>query len=106
MNLLPREEKFYHSLNQQVTYISEAAELLYEGARTGNAKMVSNAVKIKDLEQRGDEVIHVLLDVMYAKAPYTVITHAMHIHPTVAEFIPSLLGDLAPLSAESASDRT
>ena len=31
----------------------------------------------------GDEVIHVLLDVMYAKAPYTVIQRAMHIHPTV-----------------------
>src|SRR5262249_25333424 len=31
----------------------------------------------------GDEVIHVLLDVMYAKAPYTVIERAMHIHPTV-----------------------
>jgi pyruvate/2-oxoglutarate dehydrogenase complex dihydrolipoamide dehydrogenase (E3) component len=54
----------------------------------------------------GDEVLHCVLDVMYAKAPYTVIERAMHIHPTVAEFIPSLLGDLAPLSAESASDRT
>ena len=47
----------------------------------------------------GDEVIHCVLDVMYAKAPYTVIQRAMHIHPTVAEFIPSLLGDLAPLPA-------
>jgi uncharacterized membrane protein YecN with MAPEG domain len=43
-----------------------------------------------------------VLDVMYAKAPYTVIQRAMHIHPTVAEFIPSLLGDLAPLTAETA----
>jgi pyruvate/2-oxoglutarate dehydrogenase complex dihydrolipoamide dehydrogenase (E3) component len=50
----------------------------------------------------GDEVIHCVLDVMYAKAPYTVIQRAMHIHPTVAEFIPSLLGDLAPLTAEAA----
>jgi pyruvate/2-oxoglutarate dehydrogenase complex dihydrolipoamide dehydrogenase (E3) component len=50
----------------------------------------------------GDEVIHCVLDVMYAKAPYTVIQRAMHIHPTVAEFIPSLLGDLAPLTAETA----
>ena len=31
----------------------------------------------------GDEVIHTLLDVMYAKAPYTTITRAVHIHPTV-----------------------
>ena len=47
----------------------------------------------------GDEVIHCVLDVMYAKAPYTVIERAAHIHPTVAEFIPSMLGDLAPLPA-------
>ena len=44
-----------------------------------------------------DEVIHSLLDVMYAKAPYTVIQRAMHIHPTVSELIPTLLGELKPL---------
>jgi pyruvate/2-oxoglutarate dehydrogenase complex dihydrolipoamide dehydrogenase (E3) component len=44
----------------------------------------------------GDEVIHVLLDVMYAKAPYTVIQRAMHIHPTVAEFLPTILAKLRP----------
>src|SRR5262249_42529728 len=32
-----------------------------------------------------DEVIHSILDVMYAEAPYTVIQRAMHIHPTVTE---------------------
>ena len=45
----------------------------------------------------GDEVVHSLLDVMYADAPYTVIQRAMHIHPTVTELIPTLLGDLKPL---------
>jgi pyruvate/2-oxoglutarate dehydrogenase complex dihydrolipoamide dehydrogenase (E3) component len=45
----------------------------------------------------GDEVIHVLLDVMYAKAPYTTISRAMHIHPTVSELLPTLLQDLKPL---------
>jgi pyruvate/2-oxoglutarate dehydrogenase complex dihydrolipoamide dehydrogenase (E3) component len=45
----------------------------------------------------GDEVIHSLLDVMYADAPYSVIRRAMHIHPTVTELIPTLLGQLAPL---------
>jgi pyruvate/2-oxoglutarate dehydrogenase complex dihydrolipoamide dehydrogenase (E3) component len=44
----------------------------------------------------GDEVIHVLLDVMYAKAPYTVIQRAMHIHPTVAEYLPTILAKLEP----------
>ncbi len=42
----------------------------------------------------GDEAIHCVLDTMYAKAPYTVLQRAMHIHPTVAEFIPTLLEDL------------
>jgi len=46
----------------------------------------------------GDEVVHCILDVMYAKAPYTVLQRAMHIHPTVSEFIPAMLEDLAPLS--------
>ncbi len=46
----------------------------------------------------GDEVIHVLLDVMYAKAPYTVIQRAMHIHPTVAEYLPTILAKLGPLA--------
>jgi pyruvate/2-oxoglutarate dehydrogenase complex dihydrolipoamide dehydrogenase (E3) component len=45
----------------------------------------------------GDEVVHVLLDVMYAKAPYTVVQRAMHIHPTVAEFLPTVLSKLEPL---------
>ena len=46
----------------------------------------------------GDEVVHAFLDVMYAEALYTVITRAMHIHPTVAEFMPTLLGKLEPLA--------
>lgn len=46
----------------------------------------------------GDEVIHSLLDVMYAKAPYTVVSRAMHIHPTVSELIPTMLQDLKPLA--------
>ncbi len=45
----------------------------------------------------GDEVIHSILDVMYAKAPYTVIQRAVHIHPTVSELIPTMLGDLKSL---------
>jgi pyruvate/2-oxoglutarate dehydrogenase complex dihydrolipoamide dehydrogenase (E3) component len=45
----------------------------------------------------GDEVIHCILDVMYAKAPFSVMQRAMHIHPTVSELIPTMLGDLVPL---------
>jgi len=49
------------------------------------------------LGMSGDEVIHTFLDLMYAKAPYTVMQRAMHIHPTVSELLPTLLGDLKPL---------
>ena len=45
----------------------------------------------------GDEVIHSVLDIMYAKVPYTVIQRAVHAHPTVSELIPTMLGDLQPL---------
>jgi pyruvate/2-oxoglutarate dehydrogenase complex dihydrolipoamide dehydrogenase (E3) component len=45
----------------------------------------------------GDEVIHSLLVIMYADAAYTVIQRAMHIHPTVSELIPKMLGELKPL---------
>jgi pyruvate/2-oxoglutarate dehydrogenase complex dihydrolipoamide dehydrogenase (E3) component len=45
----------------------------------------------------GDEAIHSILDVMYAKQPYTLIQRAMHIHPTVSELIPTILGELKEL---------
>ena len=45
----------------------------------------------------GDEVVHSLLDIMYAKAPYTTISRAMHIHPTVSELLPTLLQELQSL---------
>jgi pyruvate/2-oxoglutarate dehydrogenase complex dihydrolipoamide dehydrogenase (E3) component len=45
----------------------------------------------------GDEVVQGLLDMMYAKVPYTVIQRAMHIHPTVYEMIPYIFEDLQPV---------
>jgi pyruvate/2-oxoglutarate dehydrogenase complex dihydrolipoamide dehydrogenase (E3) component len=45
----------------------------------------------------GDEAIHCLLDTMYARQPYTVISRAVHIHPTVAELIPTVLQEMQPL---------
>lgn len=46
-----------------------------------------------------DEVIHCLLDIMYAKTSYKVIRDAVHIHPTVSELVPTLLESLAPMEA-------
>jgi pyruvate/2-oxoglutarate dehydrogenase complex dihydrolipoamide dehydrogenase (E3) component len=45
----------------------------------------------------GDEVVHSLLDVMYAKQPYTTISRGVHIHPTVTELVPTVLQGLTPL---------
>lgn len=45
----------------------------------------------------GDEIIHSLLDIMYARAPYTIIQNAVHVHPTVSELIPTMLGELQSL---------
>jgi pyruvate/2-oxoglutarate dehydrogenase complex dihydrolipoamide dehydrogenase (E3) component len=45
----------------------------------------------------GDEAVHVFLDVMAAGAPYTTMSRTMHIHPTVAEYFPTLLDNLEPL---------
>jgi len=45
----------------------------------------------------GDEAVHCILDIMYAKASYRVIQRAVHIHPTVSELIPTMLGEMKEL---------
>ncbi|MDQ6628183.1 MAG: FAD-containing oxidoreductase [Pseudomonadota bacterium] len=47
----------------------------------------------------GDEIVHSLLDMMYADASYKTVERAVHIHPTVSELIPTLLESLVPLEA-------
>jgi hypothetical protein len=51
----------------------------------------------RDSGLHGDEAVHCLLDVMYARKPYTVISRGVHIHPTVSELIPTVLQELSPL---------
>jgi pyruvate/2-oxoglutarate dehydrogenase complex dihydrolipoamide dehydrogenase (E3) component len=50
----------------------------------------------------GDEAIHSIIDVMAARVPYTTLQHTVHIHPTVSELIPTILGELGPTNAKSA----
>ena len=45
----------------------------------------------------GDEVVHLLLGLMAARQPWTVMARSMHIHPTVSELVPTLLQQLKPL---------
>ena len=47
--------------------------------------------------READEAIHCIIDVMAAGQPYTAISRTVHIHPTVAELIPTLLGSIRPL---------
>lgn len=48
-----------------------------------------------------DEVIHSIIDLMYAQQPYTLLRRVMHIHPTVSEIIPTMLKDLQTLEKDS-----
>jgi pyruvate/2-oxoglutarate dehydrogenase complex dihydrolipoamide dehydrogenase (E3) component len=85
---------------------TRAMENVSRAVEKGETKGFMKIVVDKDTKQilgasllglAGDEVIHCILDVMYAKAPFTVLQRAMHIHPTVSELVPTMLGDLAPL---------
>lgn len=52
------------------------------------------------LGARADEIIHSIIDIMYAGASYKVIRDAVHIHPTISELIPTMLQDLKDLDEE------
>jgi pyruvate/2-oxoglutarate dehydrogenase complex dihydrolipoamide dehydrogenase (E3) component len=44
----------------------------------------------------GDEAVHCIADLMYARAPYTLLQRAVHIHPTVSELLPTVAGMMKP----------
>lgn len=58
MRFLPREEKFYADFLKQAHLIREAVGVLDEGAKKGNSHMVAAAAKLREIESRGDEIIH------------------------------------------------
>ncbi len=58
MRLLPRQEKFFNSFIDQVRLIVEASRLLAEAVKDGNSHLSRAAVRIQQLEQEGDEIIH------------------------------------------------
>ena len=76
----------------------------YEKAETQGFSKISVDAETKQilgaaiLGVGGDEVVHVLLDAMYAKAVYSVFQRAMHIHPTVSEYLPAIFSKLEPLA--------
>src|SRR6185312_12646147 len=83
--------------------MTKVARAIEKGETLGLMKIVVDAdtreiLGAAILGVGGDEAIHCILDVMYSRGPYTVIQRAVHIHPTVCELIPTMLGDLQPLT--------
>jgi pyruvate/2-oxoglutarate dehydrogenase complex dihydrolipoamide dehydrogenase (E3) component len=84
--------------NRPMTRVNRAVE---KGESQGFMKVVVDAESQEILGAAilgvgGDEAVHGILDTMAAKAPYRTLRRAMHIHPTVSELIPTLLGELRP----------
>ncbi len=82
--------------------MSRIARAKEKGETNGFMKILVDAETKKILGAsilgiEGDEIIHSILDIMYADVPYTVIQRAVHIHPTVSELIPTTLAELKPL---------
>ena len=91
--------KHGHAVRVGTRPMSRIARAIEKGETNGVMKIVVDERSQEILGAAvfgtgGDEVIHCVLDAMYAKAPYSLIKRAMHIHPTVSEFIPTLLGEL------------
>jgi pyruvate/2-oxoglutarate dehydrogenase complex dihydrolipoamide dehydrogenase (E3) component len=82
--------------------MSKVGRAVEKGETQGFMKIVVDAESKQILGAailgvEGDEAIHSILDTMYARAPYSTLQRAMHIHPTVSELIPTILGELKPL---------
>jgi pyruvate/2-oxoglutarate dehydrogenase complex dihydrolipoamide dehydrogenase (E3) component len=84
--------------NRPMTRVNRAVE---KGESQGFMRIIVDAENHEILGAAilgvdGDEAVHGILDTMAAKAPFHTLRRAMHIHPTVSELIPTLLGDLRP----------
>jgi pyruvate/2-oxoglutarate dehydrogenase complex dihydrolipoamide dehydrogenase (E3) component len=89
--------------SRPMTRIARAVE---KGETRGLMKVVVDArsnliLGASILGVGADEAIHSIIDVMAAKVPYTTLQNTVHIHPTVSELIPTVLGELGPLTPVS-----
>ncbi len=81
--------------------MSRVGRAVEKGETLGFMKVIADAgtdeiLGASILGTGGDEAVKTILDVMYARKPYTMIARAMHIHPTVSELIPTVFGDMKP----------
>jgi pyruvate/2-oxoglutarate dehydrogenase complex dihydrolipoamide dehydrogenase (E3) component len=89
--------------SRPMTRVARAAE---KGETRGLMKVVVDArsnliLGASILGVGADEAIHSVIDVMAAKVPYTTLQNTVHIHPTVSELIPTILGELGPATSGS-----
>jgi pyruvate/2-oxoglutarate dehydrogenase complex dihydrolipoamide dehydrogenase (E3) component len=82
--------------------MTRVARAVEKGETQGFMKLVVDADTQKLLGAAilgtgGDEVVHSVLDAIYAGLPYTAVQRTMRIHPTVSELIPTVLGELQAL---------
>jgi pyruvate/2-oxoglutarate dehydrogenase complex dihydrolipoamide dehydrogenase (E3) component len=81
--------------------MADVARAIEKGETAGLMKIVADAstkeiLGAAILGTGGDEAIHCIIDLMQARAPYTTLQRAMHIHPTVSELLPTLANELSP----------
>jgi pyruvate/2-oxoglutarate dehydrogenase complex dihydrolipoamide dehydrogenase (E3) component len=84
--------------------MSRVARAAEKGETQGLMKVVVDArsnliLGASILGVGADEAIHSIIDVMAAKVPYTTLQNTVHIHRTVSELIPTILGELGPTTS-------
>lgn len=82
-----------------MTQVGRAVE---RGETNGFMKIIADAdtkelLGASILGVSGDEVVHGILDMLYARAPYTVMQRMMPIHPTISELLPTVIADMRPV---------
>jgi pyruvate/2-oxoglutarate dehydrogenase complex dihydrolipoamide dehydrogenase (E3) component len=85
-----------------MTRVSRAVE---KGETRGFIKVLADADSREILGAaifgvEGDEAVHAVLDLMYARATVETMLGAAHIHPTVSELIPTTFGEMRPLAGD------
>jgi len=95
-----------HAIRIGSRTMARVARAVEKGETQGLMKVVVDArsnqiLGASILGVGADEAIHSIIDVMAAKVPYTTLQNTVHIHPTVSELIPTILGELGPITGVS-----
>lgn len=83
-----------------MTQVGRAVE---RGETKGFMKVIADAdtkelLGAAILGASGDEVVHGILDLIYANASYTIIERTVPIHPTVSELLPTVVAEMKPVT--------